>query len=143
MHTPRSPLPVLEVREPCSRGWDQMRGDARARFCTHCRKTVHNLSAMPVSEADRLLCESAGDICVRFTRRPDGGVATVEYDQTAAPAGWRRRSWRFWTGVGVVGAIFSGIASALVPGAFPRGPVTVMGGVPTMGTPRPWSTTMP
>ena len=54
------PLEVIRVDEPCKADWDAMTGDAARRFCAGCQKHVHNLSAMPREEAERLVCESAG-----------------------------------------------------------------------------------
>jgi hypothetical protein len=57
-----------------------MTGDDRRRFCAHCQKYVHNLTAMPQDEADRLVCQSAGDLCVRFARDPrTEQVITLDY----------------------------------------------------------------
>jgi hypothetical protein len=102
----RLSLDVIEVNEPCSASWEQMAGDERVRFCAGCRKHVHNLSAVTRSEAERLVCETAGSLCVRFARGEDGVVQTLEY---RTPAG-RGRGWRFWT-------ILSTCVAALVAGA--------------------------
>src|SRR3712207_667528 len=76
-----TPLDVIEVKEPCHASWESMRGDGRVRFCQGCGKLVHNLSAMSREEAAALVggCAAAGELCVRFARSPDGGVATLEY----------------------------------------------------------------
>ena len=108
MSQTRIPLEVLRIENPCPADWDQMVGDDRRRFCQGCQKHVHNLTAMPRAEAERLVCESAGRLCVRFARDAAGAVVTVDY-QNATDA--RRRGWRFWTGVGLVGALFAGAAN--------------------------------
>jgi len=57
-----------------------MTGDATRRFCSHCNKYVHNLSAMPADEAERLICSAAGSMCVRFARDPETQrVLTLDY----------------------------------------------------------------
>jgi hypothetical protein len=43
----RRALDVIQVNKPCPADWNQMAGDDSRRFCTHCQKFVHNLSAMP------------------------------------------------------------------------------------------------
>ncbi|HEX8911389.1 MAG TPA: hypothetical protein VF796_03440 [Humisphaera sp.] len=118
MDKARIPLEVLRVEVPCPADWDAMSGGDAKRFCTGCQKFVHNLSAMPRAEAERLVCESAGELCVRFARAADGTVVTVDYRQP--PAG-TRRGWRFWTGVGLIGGIVA-LVGQVMRGAT-RGPV--------------------
>jgi hypothetical protein len=105
MNTQRMSLDVINVAEPCTESWEGMSGDDRVRYCQGCRKHVYNLSAMTRSDAERLVCESAGSLCVRFARSETGLVQTLEY---RAPAG-NRRGWRFWT-------IVSTCAASLVGG---------------------------
>jgi hypothetical protein len=93
----RVALDVIEIKHPCTQSWEEMTGDGRVRFCDHCQKNVHNLSAMPMDEAEKLLCESAGQLCVRFERAPEGKMLTLDYQP--APAG-KRRAWALWTLVG-------------------------------------------
>ena len=57
-------LEQIRVREPCTADWDRMSGDDRVRFCEGCQSHVHNLSAMTRDEAERLVCEAAGRLCV-------------------------------------------------------------------------------
>ena len=102
-------LPVIRVAEPCTAPWDEMRGDDKARFCTYCNRHVHNLSAMTDDEVQRLVCDSAGRLCIRYTTTAEGNVATLNYLPQRA-----RRGWRFWTGVGLVGALFASAANALL-----------------------------
>ena len=98
-------LDVIQVAEPCHESWEKMAGDERMRFCGGCRKHVYNLSAMSRPDAERLVCDSAGPLCVRFARADDGVVQTLEY---RAPTK-RPRGWRFWT-------VVSTAAAALVAG---------------------------
>ena len=106
MNNKRLSLDVIEVAEPCTELWDGMTGDDRMRYCTGCRKHVYNLSAMSRTEAERLVCEGAGSLCVRFARTETGQVQTLEYRAPANP----RRGWRFWT-------IVSTCAASIVAGA--------------------------
>jgi hypothetical protein len=85
----RRPLDVIQVNKPCPADWKQMEGDGNRRFCTHCQKFVHNLSAMPANQAEKLICENAGSLCVRFARDASGKVLTIDY--AAAPPNLRRR----------------------------------------------------
>ncbi len=100
MSSGRVSLDVIHVAEPCHESWEKMAGDERVRFCDGCNKHVYNLSAMSRPDAERLVCEAAGPLCVRFARADDGAVQTLEY---RAPTK-RPRGWRFWTAVGTAAA---------------------------------------
>ncbi len=43
------------ISKPCPADWDAMTGDAKRRFCEHCRLHVHNLTAMDEAERVALL----------------------------------------------------------------------------------------
>jgi len=87
----RRSLDVIQVSNPCPADWEQMTGDEEHRFCSHGSKWVHNLSAMPADEAERLVCESAGKMCVRFARDSVTG-ATLTLNYAAKPQSSRRRA---------------------------------------------------
>jgi hypothetical protein len=59
------------------------------RFCDECEKNVYNLSAMPRAEAERLIAERDGSICVRLYRRADGTLLTAD-----CPVGLRKKRVR-------------------------------------------------
>jgi hypothetical protein len=105
-----SPLDLAQIAQPCQRPWEEMTGDDRKRFCTACNKTVHNLSAMPRDEAERLLCESAGSLCVRYQVGSGGLPVTLEYQKRARVRG----GWKVWAAVGAIGACATGAVQALV-----------------------------
>jgi hypothetical protein len=105
MSAERLSLDVIQIDAPCPASWDAMRGDERVRYCEGCHKHVFNLSAMTRTEAERVVCDHAGGLCVRFARTDDGKVQTLDY---RPPAG-RPRGWRFWT-------VLSTCAAALVAG---------------------------
>ena len=69
-------LDELRVASPCSAEWEEMRGDERVRFCGKCEKNVYNLSSMTRGDAETLVREKEGRLCVRFYRRADGTVLT-------------------------------------------------------------------
>jgi hypothetical protein len=71
-----SPLDHVTVAAPCNVGWDNMVGNERVRFCGQCNLNVYNLSAMPKSEAERLVSQTEGRLCVRYYRRTDGTILT-------------------------------------------------------------------
>ena len=45
----------MRIAEPCSQSWDEMEGDAERRFCRHCDKHVHDLSALTERSAQRFM----------------------------------------------------------------------------------------
>jgi hypothetical protein len=80
-----SPLQNLKIASPCSADWDAMLGDERKRFCGECKLNVYNLSSMSQREAEDLVANAEGRLCVRFYRRIDGTVITEN-----CPVGWAR-----------------------------------------------------
>jgi hypothetical protein len=120
----RRRLPVLDnlhIAAPCSEDWAKMTGDARTRFCASCEKNVYNLSEMTRAEAEALLIEKEGKLCVRYYQRTDGTILTAD-----CPVGVKRRRRRRR----VVAAAF-GAVSALAAAAsmLHRGPTMMMGAV--------------
>src|SRR3954470_19236031 len=80
MNHRRPTLDVIQVASPCTASWEQMKGDEQRRFCDHCNKFVHDLSAMPTDEAEKLVCSAAGQLCVRFARDTRSGqLITLDY----------------------------------------------------------------
>lgn len=69
-----SPLDNVRVAAPCPADWNEMVGDERIRFCGQCQLNVYNLSAMTRREAESLLIEKEGKLCVSFFRRADGTI---------------------------------------------------------------------
>ena len=73
----RARLPVLDnirIATPCTADWSQMTGDDRTRYCGECSKNVYNLSGMTREEAEALILEKEGQLCVRYYRRADGTI---------------------------------------------------------------------
>ncbi len=81
-------LDRVQVASPCPIPWNAMRGDERIRFCHACKLTVYNLSAMGREEAEELVRNREGRMCVSFYRRTDGTILTRD-----CPVGWRR-AWQ-------------------------------------------------
>jgi hypothetical protein len=95
------PFENIRVATPCSADWNEMDGNERVRHCELCMKNVYNLSEMTRAEAEALVKEKEGHLCVRFYQRPDGTVLTQD-----CPVGLRaiRRRMR-WMGAGVAALI--------------------------------------
>lgn len=70
-------LDSISVASPCGEDWNQMRGSDEARFCSHCQKDVHDLSAITRKQAKKLIAASNGGLCVRYVPRPDGKIQTA------------------------------------------------------------------
>ena len=80
-----NPLDHIKIASPCRADWNEMIGDERKRFCSDCKLNVYNLSAMTRKEAENLLINSEGRLCVRFYRRADGTILTEN-----CPVGWAK-----------------------------------------------------
>lgn len=103
-----NPLDNIKIASPCRADWNAMVGNNRQRYCGECKLNVYNLSGMSRTEAENLLLQSEGRICVRYFRRSDGTVLTED-----CPVGWqavKMRMSRFWTAtVSLLFAVFGGI----------------------------------
>lgn len=71
-----STLENVRVAAPCSADWDNMFGNERVRLCEQCQLNVYNLSEMSKTEAERLIGQAEGRVCVRYYRRRDGSIIT-------------------------------------------------------------------
>lgn len=72
----QSPLDNLHIASPCPASWHAMTGDDKARFCKTCQKNVFNISMLTRQEAEALILEKEGNLCVRLARRKDGTIIT-------------------------------------------------------------------
>jgi hypothetical protein len=79
-----------------------MRGDERVRFCQHCRLNVYNLSEMEPEEAEALVREKEGRLCVRYYARPDGTMLVKD-----CPVGFRAARRMLLAQLGTIGAVFA------------------------------------
>ncbi len=64
----KSFIDAIEVKNPCSEQWSEMAGNEKIRFCSHCAKSVNNLSEMTRKDALRLVRRSGGNLCVRYIK---------------------------------------------------------------------------
>lgn len=101
-----NPLDHIKIASPCRADWNEMIGDERKRFCSDCKLNVYNLSAMTRKEAENLLINSEGRLCVRFYRRADGTILTQN-----CPVGWAKVKQRV---LQIATAAFSMCVSFLV-----------------------------
>lgn len=80
-----SPLNNVKIASPCSANWDEMYGNERKRHCGDCKLNVFNLSGMTKYDAENLLMNSEGRVCVRYFQRSDGTILTAD-----CPVGWAK-----------------------------------------------------
>ena len=124
-----SPLDHLKIASPCRSDWNEMLGDDRKRYCSECKLNVYNLSDMSRSEAESLLINSEGRLCVRYYRRADGTVLTKD-----CPVGWRAlktKTVRIVTSfasliVGILAGVFAVRTTETMISILPMGEVTAV-----------------
>ena len=125
-------LDELRVASPCSADWDEMAGDERARFCGKCEKNVYNLSSMSRADAESLVREKEGRLCVRFFRRTDGTMLTADCPEGVRRKRLRQRVWAAVSGWAASAALLAGIVSGRA-----RADLSLKDGKPTASQPRP------
>lgn len=113
---PRNPklatLDNVHVASPCLADWERMSGDSRIRHCCECNLSVYNLSEMTRQEAEDLIRNHEGRLCVRFYRRADGTILTRN-----CPVGLRILVRRISRVAGTVLAAAMSLGSALAQNA--------------------------
>jgi TonB family protein len=98
-----NPLSKVKVAAPCSVEWRFMYGNDRVRFCNQCQLNVYNLSAMTKAEAEGLIRNTEGRLCIKFYRRADGTILTQN-----CPVGLQSLREKFnRTRTHIIGAILS------------------------------------
>jgi hypothetical protein len=123
-----NPLENIKIASPCSQDWNEMFGTERKRFCGECKLNVYNLSGMSRTEAENLLLNSEGRLCVRFYRRADGSVLTKD-----CPVGWQAIKQR----VSKTAAAFASLVFAALSGiglanySFKYNEASAMGTIPS------------
>lgn len=137
-----SPLDDLKIASPCSANWDEMIGDDRSRFCGECKLNVYNVSGMSRDEAESLIINAEGRVCVRMYRRSDGSVITKD-----CPVGWarvKRRVRAISTAVvSLIAGLFSGLLFvSIFTKSTPQVELGAIGMTP-LSTPTPQSTPTP
>lgn len=69
-------LEQIRIASPCKVSWDSMEGTERTRHCGQCKLNVYNISEMSRGDAEDLIRQKEGRLCVRLFRRHDGTVLT-------------------------------------------------------------------
>src|SRR5689334_2857331 len=71
-------LDELKIASPCDVPWSSMNGTDYVRHCEHCEKNVYNLSLLTRAEANALIQEKEGKLCVTLYKRFDGTSLTAD-----------------------------------------------------------------
>ena len=103
-----NPLDNIKIASPCSADWNEMIGDSRKRFCGQCNLNVFNLSAMSRTEAEELIINSEGRLCVRMYQRQDGTVITQD-----CPVGWQAVKRRLSRASAAIASLIIGVFASL------------------------------
>lgn len=103
-----NPLNDLKIASPCSADWNEMFGNERKRFCGDCKLNVFNLSGMTSYDAENLLRNSEGRMCVRYFTRSDGTIITAD-----CPVGWAKVRQRLTTSATAAFSLVVSIMSGL------------------------------
>ncbi|RYG74348.1 hypothetical protein EON80_02545 [bacterium] len=119
------PLELIRIASPCSADWSKMSGDDRSRFCASCAKNVYDFSAMTRLEAQQLILEKEGHLCVRLHRRADGTIITSDCPVGLSVTARSKRSLR-----GIMTAVAAVLVSAL--GVRAASEITVTAGAPML-----------
>ena len=82
-------LDSARIASPCPALWSEMEGDDEMRYCKLCKLNVFDVSQMTSEEAERMLREKSGRLCMRIYRRADGRILTK--DCPVGVSGVRRR----------------------------------------------------
>jgi hypothetical protein len=127
-----SPLNNLKIASPCSADWEGMYGDERKRFCGECKLNVYNLSGMTRGEAEALLENSEGRLCVRYYQRPDGTVLTAD-----CPVGWAKVRQRLSAAATAAFSLIVTLLSGVLFVSFFNRPSEVRMGAIPVSTPEP------
>jgi hypothetical protein len=108
-------LSEIKIASPCTASWDEMHGDDRVRYCHDCQLNVYNLSAMTRRQAETLVKEKEGRLCVRFYKRRDGTALTSD-----CPVGFRAARRALLLQLGAIATAFT-FLSAHIPLPFGAG----------------------
>lgn len=117
------PLETIQIAKPCPADWDAMTGDAQVRHCGSCRLNVYNLSEMTRAQAEAVILEHEGHLCVRLYTRADGTVLTRDCP-VGLRAFWlktaRRLSWAAALAVSCLTGLWRGEAAHAVTQTPPK-----------------------
>ena len=103
-----NPLGNISVASPCAQDWNAMIGNESKRYCGDCKLNVYNLSGMTRVEAENLVMNAEGRLCVKFYRRADGTILTKD-----CPVGWQAVKRRVSRTAAAFASLFFGLLGGL------------------------------
>lgn len=107
-------LDQLTIAKPCSANWNEMSGDERVRHCGLCKLNVYNISSMSKEDAESLIREKEGNLCVRMYQRADGTLLAQD-----CPVGLAKLRKRMaWMASAVAAGIFFAAGTVLAKVGF-------------------------
>jgi hypothetical protein len=108
-------LHEVKIATPCPADWNTMSGDERTRFCGQCKLNVYNISEMTTDDAEKLIIEKEGKLCLRIYRRADGTVLTKD-----CPVGLAAMRKKLMTMCGAATAAVGILAAWIITGKKPE-----------------------
>ncbi len=109
-------LANARIASPCSADWNNMTGDERVRFCGSCEKNVYNLTDLATEDAEAIILEHEGNLCVRLYQRADGTLISEDCPRGLAAA---RRTLRRTLRRGLAAVV--GLFAVLLTATLSRG----------------------
>lgn len=110
-HPPQRSEAPLQIHKPCPKSWSQLVGDERRRFCSECSLHVHNAEELTRNEAQALVSEARGRVCMRVSYDPSGAPifrdsapAVASAAPRPASPGWAR--WALSAAAGLLAACY-------------------------------------
>lgn len=100
-------LDVIQIEDPCPVRFATMAGIGAVRHCSLCKENVYDLSQMTSQEAEELIYEGEGRLCVQFYQRADGTVVTKDCGPVRFAAARRAARWSMMMASGVVAALLA------------------------------------
>ena len=101
--------PAIQIRTPCPKRWEELVGDERRRFCSECSLHVHNSAALTQREAQALVADAPGRVCMRIEYDPQG--APIHREARVA----RVARWVLASGAALLAACQGGREPAAAP----------------------------
>ena len=126
-------LESISIASPCRADWQSMTGNEQVRYCRECQLNVYNLAGMSRTEAEALLQNAEGRVCVRLFRRADGTVLTRDCP-VGIQALHRRKISRLHRMAAAV-TLVTLLGVFAVSNAEKTNPTELLGGLPAQNTP--------
>ena len=81
----------LDITNPCTQRWEHLTPQVLGRYCQHCSRLVHDVSALTQKDLVDLF-KSDGAVCVRVLKRLDGSIVTRGDTESRLSPGKEKKS---------------------------------------------------